>query len=232
MTDEYGDGWQGHVYSIADEDGNVVVSDQPRGFSTRTAAICLDPGVYTFEVGGDDFDDDNGSPSEIGWSLCGASGGVGAQESFVVHSDGTCGQIDEGSSDFSNSYSYSYHSSDGGGGGSSNCPTSSPAVTMILTDEYGDGWQGHVYMLADAQGNLEYSGTLASGSSTTQDWCLEPNYYIFSIPDSDPNGWGSEVGYSFCGISGGGVGGEETIVVNSDGTCECDLPESPLPPPH
>lgn len=104
--------------------------------------------------------------------------------------------------------------------------------TLDMTDSWGDGWGNFVYMLADAQGNLEYSGTLASGSSTTQDWCLEPNYYIFSIPDSDPNGWGSEVGYSFCGISGGGVGGEETIVVNSDGTCECDLPESPLPPPH
>ena len=92
--------------------------------------------------------------------------------------------------------------------------------TLDMTDSWGDGWDNFVYKLTDAQGNLEYSGALEDASSGTEGWCLEPGYYIFTIPDSDPNGWGSEVGYAFCGISGGGVGGEETIVVNSDGTCE------------
>ena len=92
--------------------------------------------------------------------------------------------------------------------------------TLDMTDTWGDGWDNFVYKLTDAQGNLEYSGALEDGNSGTEGWCLEPGYYIFTIPDSDPNGWGSEIGYEFCGISGGGVGGEETVVVNSDGTCE------------
>ena len=93
MTDSYGDGWQGHYYRVTDEAGTIVASDQPRGFSTQTASVCLAPGTYTFEVGGDDFDDDSGSPQEIGWSLCGMSGGVGGPETFVVNSDGTCHRI-------------------------------------------------------------------------------------------------------------------------------------------
>eukprot|EP00618_Florenciella_parvula_P035193 CAMPEP_0119481674 /NCGR_PEP_ID=MMETSP1344-20130328/9897_1 /TAXON_ID=236787 /ORGANISM="Florenciella parvula, Strain CCMP2471" /LENGTH=1488 /DNA_ID=CAMNT_0007516051 /DNA_START=55 /DNA_END=4518 /DNA_ORIENTATION=- len=231
MTDEYGDGWQGHVYSITDEDGNVVISDQPQPhFSTKTATICLGPGVYTFEVGGDDFDDDDalGSPSEIGWSLCGASGGVGVQESFIVHSDGTCGQIGEGSVSYSYSYSYDSSDTNGGGGGGSSCPTSSPAVTMTLTDEYGDGWQGHVYSVIDETGNVVESEQVDDHfSSMTVVICLDPGIYTFEVggddfDDDDALGSPSEIGWWLCGTSGAGVGDANALqfVLNEDGTCE------------
>lgn len=104
-----------------------------------------------------------------------------------------------------------------------------------MTDSWGDGW-GYDYTVADTSGTVQYSGTVEAASST-ESLCLAAGVYTYTIPDDNPNGWASEVGYalSACGISGGGVDVQEAFLLKTDGTCTlclCPSPHNKITPCH
>jgi hypothetical protein len=88
-----------------------------------------------------------------------------------------------------------------------------------MTDSWGDGW-GFYYTVADLSGTTMFSGAPADDvSSESEALCLDPGQYTFTIPEDNDDGYGSEVGYELCAISGSGVDVSETFYVYSDGTC-------------
>lgn len=62
MSDTFGDGWNGAIYTITDDLGNFVASgsldaaQSGDGISNGTDILCMTPGCYTFVVGGGSWD--------------------------------------------------------------------------------------------------------------------------------------------------------------------------------
>ncbi len=82
MTDTFGDGWDGALWSIVTTGGTFIDSGdidnaaEGDGASFGTDAVCLAPGCYLFNVTGGLF------PAEVGWSLTDQLGNFyGAQSS-------------------------------------------------------------------------------------------------------------------------------------------------------
>jgi hypothetical protein len=41
-----------------------------------------------------------------------------------------------------------------------------------MNDSYGDGWNGNTFDVVDASGTTVYTGTILSGSSNVESFCL------------------------------------------------------------
>lgn len=83
MTDSWGDGWNGAVFSLTNEDGVDVVSVtscSPYGDETE---LCLADGTYTLAVSAGEW------PSEVGWSFGDVSDGYAPFDATIIVNAGT-----------------------------------------------------------------------------------------------------------------------------------------------
>ena len=89
MEDSFGDGWNGNVLDIVDENGNIVESATITTGSNGTATACLPDGCYTVNVDGGIFD------SEVSWDIyvngnLALSGGA-PEDGLELDVNGGCG---------------------------------------------------------------------------------------------------------------------------------------------
>jgi len=199
MTDSFGDGWNGAVYNVYDQFGNIIVSGTMDGgnFDSDINALCIPGGCYTLEV------TSGGFPSEISWTLGGEiiggpiSGGAPANISFAVS-----GAI-FGCTDW---LACNYNPAATCDDACEYCPD--PCVNITLNDSYGDGWNGAVYNIYDNFGGLVLTGTMDGGNflSDVNSLCLLPGCYSIQVTSGS---WPSEISWSIGGnilegtVSGG-----------------------------
>jgi len=106
------------------------------------------------------------------------------------------------------------------------CASSGGAnVSLILYDQYGDGWNGNVfniYSVNEANGDrdeLMYTNGFCSGWLVTDTICLEKeSTYEIVVTEGD---WTGEVAWTMCGISMGGTPWySDYIWISNEGECE------------
>lgn len=191
MTDTFGDGWNGALYTVFDIDGIPVISGGLAGGSEGQDMICLADGCYSISVSGGSFD------SEIGWTLNGVdagsiSGGAPSTSAFSLNS--ICGGCaDESACNFDN-----WATTDDGSCCYENC------VSMAMSDGFGDGWDSTAYVITDESGATVATGSLASGFNGIDDLCLSDGCYSIFVGGG---AFDSEVSWTLSGVDGGSVSG-------------------------
>ena len=191
LTDASGDTHSGqrHVHPRID---NFLGGDE--GFDT----FCLVEGCYRLSVGGGDFDE------EISWTLSGLYGaivsGTIGEENFSLGGV-VCGCADPGACNFNPAATADNGTCDysecAGCTDASACNFDEEAiiedgsccfdqcVRLLMTDDFGDGWNGAQYSLYDVNGTLLAQGGLPSvgftvtpeGTSGTDEFCLADGCY-------------------------------------------------------
>ncbi|MFQ6611216.1 MAG: PPC domain-containing protein, partial [Fidelibacterota bacterium] len=73
------------------------------------------------------------------------------------------------------------------------------SLTLYMYDSYGDGWNGNVFNIFDASGNLVDSATLESGDYGTAEFCLPGGDYTVDV---DGGSWQSEVSWELYDSAG------------------------------
>jgi hypothetical protein len=76
--------------------------------------------------------------------------------------------------------------------GSCVAPCALNEVTLTMDDSFGDGWNGNVWNLFDLNDTLVASGTILSGSSASETFCLPDGCYTLSC---DGGTWQAEVSW-------------------------------------
>ena len=86
-------------------------------------------------------------------------------------------------------------------------------VNLTLFDSYGDGWNGASWEFMDEMGVSWASGTLSSGSESTESFCLSSGCYNFDVTSGD---YPWEVSWELDGANEGVItgGASETISVS------------------
>ena len=101
-------------------------------------------------------------------------------------------------------------------------------VIVNMIDSYGDGWNGAEYTLTDDVGGLIGTGTLSTGSSGADSYCLPDGCYLISVTGGS---YPSEVSWSVdvngTQVSSGAANAvDESVAVN----VSCSGPPPPTPP--
>jgi hypothetical protein len=100
-------------------------------------------------------------------------------------------------------------------------------ITVNLFDSFGDGWNNAFYFISDlCSGDPVGSGTLVSGSSAQQQWCLFPGCYNFSTTGGSFPG---EVSWTVTGgdnfLAGGAPSAANTLTIGgANCTPGCTVP--------
>jgi len=204
MTDTWGSETS---WNFTNADGVVLASLEAGDYessSTYTAAVCAAEGtIMTFNIA-DSYGDGIYSPNGYWITVCGnevAQGdafGSGTSETFLV----TCDVLVEimGCMDpEADNYNSEANVDDGSCVYTIDCD-SATALQLIMSDSYGDGWNGNYFELYDIDGNQLVTTTLESGSSGTYDFCLNDGCY--SIVTTDSGSWTSEVSWSLVDATG------------------------------
>ena len=80
----------------------------------------------------------------------------------------------------------------------------SDAITITMSDSFGDSWNGAVYQIHDSSGNLVLTGTHAGGATSSNTICLSAGCYTISVTSGAFPG---EIGWALTGadnpLSGG-----------------------------
>lgn len=254
MDDSFGDGWNGADYTIEDLDGNMVTTgslddaqcssdlDNNIGPDFGFDMICLPIGCYTITVGGGVWD------TEITWNLMDDGGTVlasGADESidFTV-GPGTCGCTDPGACNFdpnaaTDDGTCEYVTCAGCTDVTAcnfNPDATIPAnnlccfdncVTLLMNDEFGDGWNGAVATITNlATGTVAGTATLNEGVFGLAPFCLEDGCYSITV---SAGVWPAEVDWTLIGVNGIVNGGapefEGVQFTVGDGVCNPGCPE-------
>jgi hypothetical protein len=238
MYDSFGDNWNGATYSLADSDGLVIAEGTLDMPASGVDAWCLADGCYVITVGGGSFD------SEISWEMVlnGAiilSGGAPETVYFGINADGcipvygctdetACNynpdaEIDDESCTFpgcTDPDALNYDASAGCDDGSCEYPQPCDLneVTLVMSDSFGDGWNGAMYTVADSDGNPVADGTLETGTDGTNDLCLADGCYSITVGygafDSEI-GW--EIMYNGGILASGGAPETAYFGINADG---------------
>jgi hypothetical protein len=253
MNDAFGDGWNGSVYTITslagdtvatgtlDEAGFFVDNDNYTGPEYGFDMICLDPGCYSVEVTDGDW------PSEVSWEVLTEDGSVltsGGPTAGITISVGgaVCGCTDTGACNFDPAATDEDGSCEyitcAGCTDTTACNYDSEAtiddesccydncVTINMNDSFGDGWNGANYTLTSVDGTLIGSGTIVTGSSASDTYCLADGCYSIAVTEGS---WPSEISWTivgaFAGIVSGGAGEEAIFNVGSGDQCVvgCDI---------
>jgi hypothetical protein len=258
MNDAFGDGWNGSVYTVTslagdtvatgtlDDAGFFVDNDNYTGPEYGFDLFCLDPGCYNVEVTDGDW------PSEVSWEVLTEDGSVltsGGPTAGVIISVGgaVCGCTDTGACN----YDATATDEDGtceyvtcaGCTDATSCNYDSAAtiedgsccydncVTINMNDSFGDGWNGANYTLTSVDGTLIGSGTIVTGSSASDTYCLADGCYSIAVTEGS---WPSEISWTvvgaFAGIVSGGagevaifnVGSGDQCVIGCDIACACN----------
>jgi len=87
-------------------------------------------------------------------------------------------------------------------------------VTVNLFDSFGDGWNNAFYTWTDIATNVVIGdGTMVTGTTDSQQWCLQPGCYDFSVTGG---GFPAEVSWNIVGADyafGGGAPSSQTVPV-------------------
>ena len=172
LYDAYGDGWTFASYAITDAATGLLADgalDSLCAGHTGSRSYCAVPGrCYRLDVSRGYF------PSEIGWSLCGASGGAPYSGLFCVDSaTGVC---------------------------ASHCAAGTSKVLLELQDSYGDGWKGAYYNVYGPDATQLYGGTLLDGASAENPLCLPQGACSVMMMEHVGENPG-EVTYTLCGAT-------------------------------
>lgn len=204
MTDSFGDGWNGATYTVTNAFGVNVATGTLSSFydDIQVDALCLNAGCYTLTITGGTF------PAEIGWTLNGAnegpiSGGASTTISFTVG-----GLIDGCGDPFACNYNPLV-----------NCPDASCVyclsycVSLTMTDEFGDGWNGATYSVANIFGTVVATGTLNGFYDDIQvdALCLDAGCYTLSITSGI---FPSEIGWTLNGANEGPISGGAATTIS------------------
>lgn len=229
MTDTFGDGWNDATYQITDLDGNVLAEGALDNAQCGDALevgfdiLCLADGCYNITVTGGDW------PGELGWSLQDENGdevvsGTGAAGvgtfGFTI-GNGVCGCTDEDACNFD-----SAATSDDGSCEYTTCagcqdvtacnfdPTatisepslccSDNCVTLIMNDDFGDGWNGATAEIINGEGLVVGTAGLPDGDNGNQFFCLPDGCYTIVVGGGD---WDEEITWTLTGINGGILNG-------------------------
>ena len=175
MSDSWGDGWNGNTWTL--KDGVTTVAG-PFTLSYGTT------GSEMFELAGDC----NGCTAQVAggayiwetsWTLTSTIAPVdifGDAEDFPGRMEASS---PNGVSDF----------------GVYNFPAGT--YTVIMTDTYGDGWNGNGLSLVGSDGSLAAGVTLASGSYGVAEFTLdEAGVYALDVGITATGSWDNEIGWS------------------------------------
>jgi regulation of enolase protein 1 (concanavalin A-like superfamily) len=204
MADSFGDGWNGNVLEIIDENNNIVASATITSGSSGSASFCLPDGCYIVMVDGGSFD------SEVGWTIS-VNGNVvlsgGAPESGLgLDINGSCG------------------------GGVVNCEDNALSLELNF-DQFSSETSWNIL---DDGGNEVAAGSGYSGlgnESLTEDICLPDGCYDLNVFDSFDDGMCCSFGnggYTLFDVddnvlaSGGEFGASETTSFCL-GVTPCDI---------
>ncbi|MBM55765.1 MAG: hypothetical protein CMB32_04325, partial [Euryarchaeota archaeon] len=197
--DSYGDGWNGNVATATDADGNVLMSWDGPATDTGSAELCVE--------GGGEVD----PPAECSDLAIDISGGSWASEISFDISDADGNVVASGVA-----------------GASSVCLVDG-CYTVTGYDSYGDGWNGNVMNVTDADGNNVFSWGGPDTDLGTAELCVggddpvDPPSDCIDISYSVSAGsYPSEVSWSILDADGNAVvsgGADESGVLCLDIAC-------------
>jgi hypothetical protein len=231
MEDTFGDGWNGASYSIADLDGNVVsegdLNNAQCGDGTDVGfdILCLEDGCYTMTIDGGNF------PIEVVWSLLddqgveviGGAGAAGEGTFGFTIGAGVCGCTDNTACNFN-----AAATSDDGSCEFESCAGCTDAtacnfdatatindatqccfdncVTLIMNDQFGDGWNGATAVISDGNGNtFGAPATLPPATANgTASFCLPDGCYTIVVGGGT---FDNEITWTLTGVTGGVING-------------------------
>ena len=78
-------------------------------------------------------------------------------------------------------------------------PCTDNALTLTMTDTWGDGWNGNVWNLYDVTGTVVGTGSLSIGSSGTETFCIADGCYTWDIGGGS---FANEVGWELTDAAG------------------------------
>lgn len=189
MTDSWGDGWNGNVYEIYNEAGDLLATGNLDASITGTGGsgggpnagqdtICLaDGSCLSVFVGGGGF------PTEVGWtisdvitgaSLAGAVGG-GIYDFYFGTDVQTCGCTDDTALNFDGDAT-----ADDGSCVFPSCPEGQALVQFMMYDTFGDGWDGTTYTLYDGDGNTVTSGAIDNAQFVLDEGAQAYDFFCLS----------------------------------------------------
>ena len=220
LLDSYGDGWNGNYYYIINEWGDTTAVGTLEDGSQASDLFCLSPGCYIVNVPAE-----GSYLQEISWEITApgyddvyVSGGCpdaqplnflsecesvsGCTDSLALnyndeanYEDGSCLYPVFGCTD---SLALNFNEEAMEDDGSCEYPidcSGLTAITINMSDSYGDGWNGNVLTLNGQ------SFTLESGSEGTESTCYDPELGCAEIVVSE-GGWAYEVSWTITNEDG------------------------------
>jgi hypothetical protein len=176
-------------WTFSDDLGNVIAT----GGAPFNQTFCLLDGCYQMEMVDSFGDGWNGNT----WTFTDALGNVIASGGLTAGAGpevigfalgGTVGCTDTAA----NNYDPSAICDDGS---CAACPASEQLMSMIMTDSFGDGWNGATYQISDlVTAAVIASGTIVAGSAQTDFICMADGCYSLSVGGGTFDG---EIGFSF-----------------------------------
>ena len=193
MTDSFGDGWNGAIYSFDGYDGVTVYSGDINGAADGDG-----------EAVGTDYLDYNGGACTSGCTDAGACN----YDATAAFNDGSCDYSCVGCTD-STAANYDPNATIDSGE-CVYCDSGSFVMTVSMTDSFGDGWNGAEYFIFDLNsGNQVASGSLDAafnGDGVTSGYdliCLAPGCYNVQVTEGT---FPTEVGVSLTDQFGNNYG--------------------------
>ena len=204
MNDSYGDGWNGAELLI-NGFGYALNSINDDG---SYAQLCVDVDLESCIT----FDWISGSYDyEISYSLMNPSGEV-VYEGGAGSVPDMMGSCVMGCTD--SNYAEFDPAADIDDGSCSTFLGSCNPLSLVMNDSYGDGWNGATYSIVDASGNEVANGGLLTGSTATDDLCLDDGCYTITVGGGS---WDSEISWSLGEVASGVA---ESVNFSLNGDCE------------
>jgi hypothetical protein len=219
LFDDFGDGWNGHVFQLTDINTMTVVAS-----ATLTAGaegvetFCLPDGCYMITWIDGAFD------GEVSWILTGSDegeiGGGANPTGLVASLNSTCilGCTDITATNYNPAATID-------DGSCLSCAPGSLAISANLFDSFGDGWNGANMIITNTTtSSVAIQETFTTGASYSFQECLEPGCYSITVTNGTFPG---EVSWELLGSNGdvmfaGGAG--DTFGFSWAGQTGCVIP--------
>ncbi len=192
LTDSYGDGWNGATYNIdlnGSDGTNCTIASVASGTlasgSTVTDAYTLADGCYTFTI------DNQGSyPGEVSWEIFDATNSVSITTGTATVNtpfDFTLGGATCFIPGCTDPTALNFDPAATCDDGSCIPACSDNPLTIILTDSYGDGWNGAEMTIVEKNGCADGASygpfTITGGSTGTESICVPDACYSVIVTD-------------------------------------------------